>query len=308
MKKFIGKVLTSIPFIRYAYLYKHNSNFRPGHYYSPVVNLDEIREREDELWAPRDLPGIDLQEDAQKEFLTYLLNNEADFGIPVNKEPSRKYYGEAPSYQYVDGVVLFAMVAKNRPKNIMEVGSGASSGCMLDASNKYGLGTSFTLIEPYPQYCLHKVLQPEDYENHNITLITDIVQKVPPSAFQRLQQNDILFIDSSHVSKPGSDVNYLLTQILPTLNPGVIVHFHDIYFPFEYTREYLLELKLVWNEAYSVHNFLLFNTQFKILFFGDYMHQKLVEDKNFAAEFPQAVNSRFCNNAIRPKNLWIQRV
>lgn len=308
MKKFIGKVLVRIPYIRYAYLYKHNSSFRPGHYYSPVVDVDELHERQAEIWAPRELPGIDLQEDAQKEFLTYLLDNEAEFNIPWKKEPSRKYYGESPSYQYVDGVVLYAMVAKNRPRNIIEVGSGASSGCMLDASVQYGLGTSFTLIEPMPQYCLDKVLQPGDYEKHNITLIAKKVQEVPPSVFQRLQRNDILFIDSSHVSKPGSDVNYLLTQILPTLNEGVIVHFHDIYYPFEYTREYLLELKLVWNEAYSVHNFLLFNSRFRILFFSDYMRQKLSEDNSFAAQFPQAGTSPYCNHAVRPKNLWIQRV
>jgi hypothetical protein len=134
------------------------------------------------------------------------------------------------------------------------------------------------------------------------------VQEVSASEFKVLQRNDILFIDSSHVSKPGSDVNYLLTEVLPLLNSGVIIHFHDIYYPFEYTKEYLLELKLLWSEVYSVHNFLLFNDSFKILFFSDYMRLQLTEDPSFAASFPQAGASQFCNNSIRPKNLWIQRV
>lgn len=308
MRKLIGKLLTSIPYIRYAYLYKHNSSFRPGHYYSPVADVDDLRERQAEIWAPRELPGIDLNEDDQKEFMTYLLNNESDFDIPWKKEPSKRYYGESPSYPYVDGVVLHAMMAKYKPANVIEVGSGSSSGCMIDANERYRLNTKFTLIEPTPQYCLDKVLGNGDYEKHGITLIKQRVQKVPPAAFKILQRNDILFIDSSHVSKPGSEVNYLLTEVLPVLNKGVIIHFHDIYYPFEYTKEYLLQLKLVWSEIYSVHNFLLFNSSFKILFFSDYMKLKLAEDASFTSRFPQAGSSLFCNHAVRPKSLWIQRL
>jgi hypothetical protein len=308
MKKLIGKIFTSIPFIRYAYLYKHNSSFRPGHYYSPVADVDDLRERESEIWGPRTLPGVDLNEDKQKEFLNYLLDNETSFGIPWKKDKSRKYYGESASYPYVDGVVLYAMMAKYRPRNVIEVGSGASSGCMLDASQHQEIGTSFTLIEPAPQYCLDKVLPVEERRKEGIKLITEKVQKVSPETFKILKRSDILFIDSSHVSKPGSEVNYLLTQVLPILNEGVIVHFHDIYYPFEYTREYLLELKLLWNEAYSVHNFLLFNDKFKIIFFSDYMRLKIRDEPSFASQFNNTGPSIFCSNPTRPKNLWIQRV
>ncbi|HVU58953.1 MAG TPA: class I SAM-dependent methyltransferase [Puia sp.] len=307
-KKLIGKVLTRIPYIRYAYLYKHNSSFRPGHYYSPVADVDDLVERQDEIWAEKSLPGIDLNEETQKEFLTYLLNNESSFGIPWNKEPSKIYYGNSPSYQYVDGVVLHAMVAKHRPKNIIEVGSGASSGCMIDASELHGLKTRFTFIEPEPQYCLDKVLKKEDYKSKGVTLIRERVQKVSPEEFKILGENDILFIDSSHVSKPGSDVNFLLTQVLPILNKGVIIHFHDIYYPFEYTKEYLLELKLLWSEVYSLHNFLLFNNSFKIIFFSDYMRLKVTGNPSFASNYPPAGTSPFINHPVRPKNLWIQRI
>jgi predicted O-methyltransferase YrrM len=308
MKKLIGKVLTSIPYIRYAYLYKHNSNFRPGHYYSPVADVDDLRERQDAIWAPKKLPGIDLNDEEQVKFLSYLLNNEAGFGIPWKKDVSRKYYGESPSYPYVDGVILYAMMVKHRPKNVIEVGSGSSSGCMIDASLANGIGTKFTFIEPMPQHCLDKVVSKADFQNHGISLVTKKVQEVNPEVFKVLQANDILFIDSSHVSKPGSDVNYLFTEILPILNSGVIIHFHDIYYPFEYTKEYLLQLKLLWSEIYSLHNFLLFNNSFRILFFSDYIRLKLTEDSSFASNFIQAGSSLFCNHPTRPKNLWIQRI
>jgi len=308
MKKIIGQVLTRIPYIRYAYLYKHNTSFRPGHYYSPVADVDDLAERQADIWAEKKLPGIDLNEEAQREFMTYLLKNESSFGVPWEMEPPKRYYGNSPSYQYVDGIVLHAMMAKHAPRTVIEVGSGSSSACMIDASETHGLKTKFVFIEPEPQYCLDKVLKKEDYKNAGVTLIREKVQKVLPEEFKILEKNDILFIDSSHVSKPGSDVNYLLTEILPTLNKGVIIHFHDIYYPFEYTKEYLLELKLLWSEVYSLHNFLLFNSSFKILFFSDYMRLKIAKDPSFASNFPQAGASPFYSHPVRSKSIWIQRI
>jgi hypothetical protein len=273
-----------------------------------VPDIDELNQRQAEIWRPKTLPGIDLNENEQKEFLAYLLTHESGFQVPPKKEPSKLYHGDSLSYPYVDAIVLHAMMAKYRPGKVMEVGSGSSSVCMIDASLQHGIGTKFTFIEPEPEYCLDKVLKQDDYSKYGVALLKKKVQEVPPAHFSILEKNDILFIDSSHVSKIGSDVNYLLTEILPVLNKGVIVHFHDIYYPFEYTKEYILQEKLVWNEVYNVHNFLLFNNSFKILFFSDYMRMKLADDKSFASIFPQAASSPFSNNPIKPKNLWIQRI
>ena len=308
MKKVIGKMLTGIPYVRHAYLSKHNSRFRPGHYYSPVPDVDELAERQDEIWAKRELPGIDLNEAVQSENLAYLLANESGFGMPMKKEPGKLYHGESFSYPYVDAIVLHAMIAKFRPKRIIEVGSGASSVCMIDASEQHGIKTKFTFIEPDPALCLDKVLTKADYKKHQVTLLEEKVQAVSPAVFKQLERNDILFIDSSHVSKAGSDVNFLYLQILPILNEGVIVHFHDIYYPFEYTKEYLLEMKLVWNEVYSLHNFMLFNSRFEILFFSDYLRLKLAGDASFASRFPQVGTSLYFNSPTRPKSFWIRRM
>src|SRR5207302_303304 len=106
--------------------------------------------------------------------------------------------GNSPSYQYVDGVVLHAMMAKYTPGNVIEVGSGASSGCMIDAKEMHGLKTKLMFIEPEPQWCLNKVLKKEDYANTEITIVKEKVQKVSPDQFKILGENDILFIDSSH--------------------------------------------------------------------------------------------------------------
>jgi predicted O-methyltransferase YrrM len=304
MKKLIGKILLNTPYLRHAYLSKHHSRFRPGHYYSPVPDVDELNERQEEIWRTKQLPGIELNEGEQKEFLDYLLKNESNFSVPHKKDVSKLYSGDMLSYPYVDGVVLHAMMAKFRPKHVIEVGSGSSSVCMIDASVQHGIGTKFTFVEPEPQYCLDNVLKQEDREKHGVTLIKKRVQEVSAESFSILKNNDILFIDSSHVSKAGSDVNYILTEILPTLNKGVIVHFHDIYYPFEYTREYLLQEKLVWNEVYSLHNFLLFNSAFKIIFFSDYMRLKTMEDRNFKTN----KSSDFLADPVRPKNIWIQRM
>ena len=104
-------------------------------------------------------------------------------------------------------------------------------------------------------------------------IIAQAVQQVPLSIFEELQSNDILFIDSSHVSKTGSDVNYLYFEVFPRLGPGVVVHVHDIFWPFEYPREFIQEGH-AWNEAYLIRAFLSFNANFEIIFWAPYAGEK----------------------------------
>ena len=92
---------------------------------------------------------------------------------------------------------------------------------------------------------------------HRITVIKEKVQDVPVSQFARLEPNDILFVDSTHIMKAGSDVNYELFHILPALNDGVLIHFHDIHYPFAYPESWLYQLNFSWNEAYALRAFLM---------------------------------------------------
>jgi hypothetical protein len=111
-----------------------------------------------------------------------------------------------------------------KPKQIIEVGSGFSSALMLDVND-------IDFIDPYP-HRLYSLLKEADAERHNV--IADKVQNIDIGVFQKLKENDILFIDSSHVSKIGSDVNFLMFEVLPNIQSGVLIHFHDIFYNFEY--------------------------------------------------------------------------
>jgi hypothetical protein len=150
----------------------------------------------------------------------------------------------------------------------VEVGSGFSSAAMLDVNDRFfGGNILFTFVEPYPER-LHSLLTERDTEKHHICV--DIAQHVPYTVYTGLKHNDMLFIDSSHVAKVGSDVVFLLTEILPILQKGVIIHIHDIYWPFEYPEDWVLSGK-AWNEAYLVKAFLQFNSSFEILLFNSYL-------------------------------------
>ena len=150
---------------------------------------------------------------------------------------------------------------------------------MLDTNDLFlRRNVQFKFVEPYPERLL-SLLRKED--NERCEIIQDKVQNVPIATFQELEANDILFIDSSHVSKIGSDVNFLIFEVLPNLKPGVIIHFHDVLWPFEYRKEWIVN-KRAWNEAYILRAFLQYNSQFRILLFNSYLgyrFKKIFEDK-----------------------------
>jgi hypothetical protein len=164
--------------------------------------------------------------------------------------------------------MLYALLRHAQPRRVFEVGSGFSSAAMLDTSELFlGGAVDFTFIEPDPRR-LYSLIRPED--RHRSMIIEQRVQNVPPAAFHCLSRNDILFIDGSHVAKIGSDVNYLLHDILPTLAVGVYVHIHDVPYPFEYFRGWI-ERGIAWNEAYMVRAFLAFNSAFEVVLYPSFL-------------------------------------
>ena len=130
---------------------------------------------------------------------------------------------------------------------------------------------------PLPKdLCCHAVSEGEDV----VVTRTKKIGRLEPekrrvrcrSVLDSLDENDFLFVDSSHVLKVGSDVGYIIFQILPRLKKGVIVHFHDVPWPFEYPKEWLGR-GIIWNEAYFLRSFLQYNRAFPILYFNAYIHQ-----------------------------------
>jgi hypothetical protein len=242
----------------------------PGHFYSPIPNLDEVRENESTIFGetPEAIPGIDLAEVSQLQLLDEFKTYYAELPFTANKIPDRRYFFENSSYSYSDAITLYCMIRHAQPKRIVEIGSGNSSCATLDTNELFfSGGIKTTFIEPFPELLL-SLIKPADKET--IQLLPKKLQDVDAGVFQSLEANDILFVDSTHVSRINSDVNRILFEILPALKSGVYVHFHDIFYPFEYPKEWVYEGR-AWNEAYALRAFLQFNSAFRIVFFNTYL-------------------------------------
>jgi hypothetical protein len=247
------------------------AGFPPGHFYSPIPDFDEVRRKADRLFGPppRTLAGIDLREEAQLSLLEPFSRYHRDQPFRERRAPDRRYDFTSPAFGHGDALTLHFLMRHVRPRRIVEVGSGWSSAVMLDTDELFlGGQTDLTFIEPYPAV-LRQLTRPADLERSR--LIDEPVQEVSLEPFLALEAADILFIDSTHVSKIGSDVNRLFFEVLPALRPGVLVHVHDIAYPFEYPEEWVLGEGRAWNEAYLLRAFLQFNATFEILFWGSFL-------------------------------------
>ncbi len=250
-----------------------------GHFYSPLPDIDAIKES----FKPDDgIAGINLGIEAQFEFLEVIESFYPD--LPFSDRPGVGAVGGASTrfgyandfFGHSDAITLFTMLRALRPRQVIEVGSGHSSAVMLDTRERFLPDTRLCFIEPYPDRLKSLLRSGDDFE-----LIEGKVQNVPIDRFRALQAGDILFIDSSHVSKAGSDVNDLFFRVIPALAVGVVVHIHDILWPFEYPMEWLVEGR-AWNEAYLLRAFLQYNPDWEVLYMNDYMgkHQRrLVAEK-----------------------------
>jgi predicted O-methyltransferase YrrM len=277
LKEQIKHVLDRLPYIRglkkeIAFL-KSNFLFPPGHFYSPIVSTDTIKLKQKSIWdgcKKEGVDGINLNTSEQLRLLANLSGYYTDMPFSDTKQSGLRYYFDNIFYAYTDAIVLYAMMRHFNPRQIIEIGSGFSSSVMLDTNELFlDNRVKLTFIDPYPER-LYSVISSSDRQT--TTIIKSDVQSISLEEFAKLDSGDFLFIDSSHVVKTGSDVHYILFRILPLLKSGVIVHFHDVFYPFEYPESWVLEGRN-WNEDYFLHAFMMYNTTFKILLFSDYIHQ-----------------------------------
>ena len=251
--------------------YKPLSKYPLGHFYSPIVSRTELIEFENQIWEEVDkdtISGINLNPDKQLLLLKEFSKYYSEMPFKDEKTGNQRYCFNNGAYAYTDGIVLYSFIRHFKPKRIIEIGSGHSSAVMLDTREAFVTDINLTFIEPYPKY-LNKIIKVKDRANCEV--LEKKVQNVPLSKFQKLERDDILFIDSSHVSKTGSDVNFEIFNILPILNPGVIIHFHDVFYPFEYPKSWVSEGRN-WNEDYLIRALLSYNDQFEIILFSHYIH------------------------------------
>ncbi|MBF9128296.1 class I SAM-dependent methyltransferase [Plantactinospora sp. S1510] len=229
---------------------------KPGHYYSPATapadRATAIR------WRDLAPVGVDLREAEQLRLADELAPLLLD--LPTDRWQDRNgMYGRA------DAAVLHAMLRHHRPARLIEVGSGYSTAVALDVAERFLPELRITCVEPHPAR-LQSRLRPGD----EVELIQRPVQDVDRATFATLRSGDILLIDSTHVVKAGSDVVWLFLHVLPTLRPGVIVHIHDIHWPFEYPERWLREGR-DWTEVYLLRAFLTDNTAWRVLLFTSWL-------------------------------------
>lgn len=253
----------------------------PGHFYSPIPSLDEVRRRENDIFGDpgHSLPAIELNPGRQLALLDTLARHYVDLPFPRTQTPGTRYWFENWAYSYADAIFLYSMLRHLRPARVIEIGSGFSTAVMLDTADRFlGGRLQLTCIEP-DVTTLHALMT--DRDRKTVEVIAAPLQDVPLHRFDELHANDILFVDSTHVAKTGSDVNRLLFEILPRLRPGVYVHFHDVFYPFEYPREWVLEGR-AWNEDYMLRAFLSYNDAFDVVLFGTWAiryHRRFFEEQ-----------------------------
>lgn len=252
----------------------------PGHFYSPIPSLEEVKRDEATIFGPvpRTIPGVELHESEQLALLARLVRYYDEMPFRPHKTEKLRYYFENRSYSYADAIFLYCMIRHLKPRRIIEIGSGFSSCVMLDTNERFFDGAiDVTFIEPYPELLISLITR-ED--RNRARVLSTRLQEVEPAEFRRLQANDILLVDSTHVSKINSDVNRIIFDVLPSLAPGVHVHFHDVFFPFEYPKEWIYEGR-AWNEMYLLRAFLQYNAAFRVVLmntFLEHFHEGFFRD------------------------------
>jgi hypothetical protein len=257
-------------------------HIRPIHYYEPLPDFRSITREQTQ--RKRAFPAIDFRRDDQLRLLDELQSYARE--LPETDLVNDYFSG-------LDAVVYYSLIRHLKPRRIIEIGGGYSTRLASKALSANASGR-LTCIEPYPEERLSDA-------PFGVHLVTKRVEDVDVSFFATLEANDILFIDSSHTVKFGSDVCYEFLEILPALKRGVWVHVHDIFFPHDYPAEWLLKRRLALNEQYLLEAFLSFNRDFEIAL-SNYWLQ--LECRNEVARlWPHAGSS-----GAGPSSFWMRRV
>lgn len=281
MKQAIKALVKRVPIIRNLYEQLRKQGAYPaGHYYSPIPTREDVLSYvKSRTLATSDLLGIDLNEKSQRDALDEYISFYQELPFPEKETSGHRYYYDNSWFGYSDAIFLYSFLRKHTPKRIIEIGSGFSSAVMLDTIDGFfSQRPEVTFVEPYPDRLLSLL---RDGDKQQVRLIDKKVQDVPLDVFLSLESNDLLFIDSSHVVKCGSDLQFIFLEMLPRLKPGVFVHFHDVFFPFDYPSEWLIEGRY-WNENYFLRAFLSYNAEWSIRFLNTYVYfvfGNLIRDK-----------------------------
>jgi predicted O-methyltransferase YrrM len=272
----------------------------PVHYYGPVPDTRELRP---ELWSrTSELVGVDLAEDRQLQLLADFrvrFKTECD-ALPLDGTGNPgDFYCRNDTFGWVDAAILYCVLRYFKPHSIYEIGSGFSTlltarAVAANRAESPRYECNVVTIDPFVSDALKAALP------GNVRFREEPVQSVPLAEFEKLRAGDVLFIDSSHVLKTGSDVQWMYLEILPRLAPGVLIHAHDIFLPREYPERWIKEERRFWNEQYILQAFLSFNSAFEVLLSPALLHLRHPEvlAQSFAIYHPSHES---------PGSFWFRR-
>ncbi len=273
-------------------------------YYSTLPVLGEIEETRARWDRPSALTGVDVDVPDMQKRLDVLADRwEEEFLAETGDYLANTRKGFGPGYPQFDARTLYYMLREHKPARYLEVGSGLSTFyASLAARHNAAEGSplQITCIEPYPFEALKSL---PDFE-----LIEGFVQDVPLDVFESLEAGDVFFIDSSHALKIDSDVAFLFLEALPRVKPGVLVHIHDVHFPYNgpFPADTWLfgeRWPVYWNEAMVVQTFLAFNSAFEVLLSVPMIRHE--DEASLSDRFP--TYTPLAKDPNPPSSLWLQR-
>lgn len=273
-------------------------------YYSTLPVLGQIEQTRERWDRPSSLSGLDIDVPGMRKRLGELADRwEDEFLQSTGDYLANTRRGFGPGYPKFDARTLYYVLREHKPGAYLEVGSGLSTYYASLAARRNaedGSPMTITCIEPYPFDALRTL---PDFE-----LVEGFVQDVPLERFEALEAGDVLFIDSSHALKIDSDVAFLFLEVLPRIKPGVLVHVHDVHFPFNgpYPADTWLfgeRWPVYWNEAMVVQTFLAFNSAFEVLLSTPMIRH---DDESFLID-RYADYGPLADDPNPPSSLWLQR-
>lgn len=226
------------------------------HYYFPLINPG--KHLKNSLMDDRNLPGIDLNVNEQLATLQAFNYNQELELFSIHNKNDGQYYFKNGSFESGDAEYLYNIIRLKKPRLFIEIGSGFSTLMANSAIQKNNNAGMHICIEPYEVKWIEKI-------GGGVEIIRKKLEDVDTSLFKSLQKDDILFIDSSHIIRPQGDVLLEYLEILPQLNPGVIIHIHDIFTPKDYLHDFIYKYHYMWNEQYLLEALLTNTNNFKIM-------------------------------------------
>lgn len=241
----------------------------PRHFYSSIPDFRELR-RSDGWRRPYGMTGVagaDL--DGQEQALRAIMTDAARQRLfPGNVWPDACHANGEAGYGQADADVLFALILNRRPKRVIQIGCGVSTAIMLAAAREAAYPLHILCVDPYPTAFLT-----ERAKANEIDLLAQPAQNVEETTLANLEAGELLFIDSSHTTKPGSEVHHIILRVLPRLVPGVWIHFHDINFPYDFGPSIFGPADLFFgSESCLLHAYLIHNTNCRIAFSLSMLH------------------------------------